>query len=488
MATLRRSLSALLTLAALLGAVALVYVLTRCGPPPAGGVAQAPEATPEGYAAPEGPATAPSEEGYPAPADDPAPTPEPEAPAPYPPPATMPPVSPEPTPIPWTTPTPWWNWPTPERPGGPTPTALPVRGPADSARGSIWSFVETDGDRALEGLHTGSEAAVERSDLLSLEIADWFWHPAGPRLPVQEKHLASPGGRYLTLFRGNFESDLIYIIDSHSGEARRLETMFDFALPSGETRYVQTFFGAWHPDERHIYLCDKEYGGVFLVDIYGEEPRQYISESLAHGGIAISPDGQQIAYAALPLAQSTYTLWVANADGSQARSVLESETWITPVAWSPDGEQLLFLHGVGLTLMDRDGTNIRPLEAHHTGQWGLPLPQWSPDGALILTTEELSSPTSEEESDPERVAVYAHASTFVVDVASGGKRPLVGEGRVGDVYATWSPDGRYVAYLSRESGAVEVWIVPREGGAPRQVTDTGQRHGPPVWVSTETED
>jgi Tol biopolymer transport system component len=49
-----------------------------------------------------------------------------------------------------------------------------------------------------------------------------------------------------------------------------------------------------------------------------------------------------------------------------------------------------------------------------------------------------------------------------------------------EVYARLSPNGRYVAYVSDESGRREVYVQPFPGGGPRTVVST-QGGGAPVW-------
>ena len=47
--------------------------------------------------------------------------------------------------------------------------------------------------------------------------------------------------------------------------------------------------------------------------------------------------------------------------------------------------------------------------------------------------------------------------------------------------ATWSPDGKEIAFTSNISGRMNVWVVPAEGGWPRQLTVSEQRQESPVW-------
>ncbi|HKY42636.1 MAG TPA: protein kinase [Pyrinomonadaceae bacterium] len=57
----------------------------------------------------------------------------------------------------------------------------------------------------------------------------------------------------------------------------------------------------------------------------------------------------------------------------------------------------------------------------------------------------------------------------------GGELQLTSDGQQ-NFQPSWSPDGQRIAYHSRKRGGV--WIVPALGGAPKQVTEDGAR---PVW-------
>src|SRR6266436_4552398 len=47
--------------------------------------------------------------------------------------------------------------------------------------------------------------------------------------------------------------------------------------------------------------------------------------------------------------------------------------------------------------------------------------------------------------------------------------------------ATWSPDGKSIAFISNMSGRNNLWLVPSEGGWPVQLTVSDQRQAAPAW-------
>ncbi|HEX2253467.1 MAG TPA: S41 family peptidase [Thermoanaerobaculia bacterium] len=83
----------------------------------------------------------------------------------------------------------------------------------------------------------------------------------------------------------------------------------------------------------------------------------------------------------------------------------------------------------------------------------------------------------------ERAVVVARGDVFTVPVEHGSVRNLTRSSGAHDKWAAWSPDGRWIAYLSDADGEEEVWIVAQDGsGEPRQLTDGGTmfRYAP-VW-------
>jgi tricorn protease len=73
-----------------------------------------------------------------------------------------------------------------------------------------------------------------------------------------------------------------------------------------------------------------------------------------------------------------------------------------------------------------------------------------------------------------RALFTARGEVFSVPAEKGEIRNLTQSQGVREVSATWSPDGRWIAYLSDRSGEYEVWLRPADGsGEERRVTTDG---------------
>ena len=81
-----------------------------------------------------------------------------------------------------------------------------------------------------------------------------------------------------------------------------------------------------------------------------------------------------------------------------------------------------------------------------------------------------------------RVLITARGDVFSVPAKDGPVRNLTRTPKIREIDATWSPDGKQLAYLSDASGEYEIWMRPVGGGDARRVTNDGAIwRFPPVW-------
>jgi dipeptidyl aminopeptidase/acylaminoacyl peptidase len=98
-------------------------------------------------------------------------------------------------------------------------------------------------------------------------------------------------------------------------------------------------------------------------------------------------------------------------------------------------------------------------------------PQLSPDVQWVAYT--VNATSLKEDKTEERI--------WMVPFAGGEAIPLTAEG-VSSSHPRWSPDGKYLAFLSaRHEGKTQVWLLNRTGGEAQQLTDTPQAVDNFVW-------
>ena len=123
-------------------------------------------------------------------------------------------------------------------------------------------------------------------------------------------------------------------------------TVWSLPLPAGVARRVLdpevNDFG-FFPDGRLLYAVGSD---VFVAEKDGSNPRRM--DALSKLGVApnVSPDGKRLIFVTRDPVGESWTIHVANSDGSGLRTVLQSgeglPAVVTYVCWSGDGKHILF--------------------------------------------------------------------------------------------------------------------------------------------------
>ncbi len=165
----------------------------------------------------------------------------------------------------------------------------------------------------------------------------------------------------------------------------------------------------------------------------------------------LSPDGRRIAFRS---PAPNCDIWIYDLErGTSTRLTLEGDNH--GVVWTPDGKGIAFARanlprgipsgGVSVDLLEGfvGGPTVKPLATHQPGD---PLPtSISPDGRLLLCGTSGADTVGDIE---------------VLDLGAKPERRVVVRSPFDESQAVFSPDGRYIAYVSGESGRLEVYVQP----------------------------
>ena len=327
----------------------------------------------------------------------------------------------------------------------------------------------------------------------------------------------SPDGRWIA-FTGEYDGNLdVYVIPAEGGEPRRLtfHPTRDLVLD-------------WSPDGKDVLFRSDRIsapGGItrlFLVPPEGGPARAL---PVPRGDLtSFSPDGSRIAYLetsqefrtwkryrggwSLPIAiydlkKNTYEE-LPKTPGMDLFPMWHSDT----IYFISDRDGVMNLFSYGLRTRE-----TRKLTDH--AEYDIKWPSLGPDSIVyenggLLFEYDLSSGKTRNipiqvhaenlRARPEfkavarnierssispsgaRAVVSARGNIFTVPAEKGAARNLTDSSEVHDLNPAWSPDGKWIAYLSDRTGEYEIYVRPQLGGPETRITADGgvYRYGP-VW-------
>ena len=340
----------------------------------------------------------------------------------------------------------------------------------------------------------------------------------------------SPDGKWIAFtaqYDGNFN---VYVMPATGGEPRQLTFLPDIQ-PMPERMGPNNEVITWTPDSQNIVFLSRQntfndwFGRLFTVPVTGGLPVQLPVDK---GGLtSYSPDGKSIAYNRIfrnfrtwkrytgGMAQSiwiydfsanhvekitdydganTYPMWHGNtiyfgsdrgADhrinlfaydltSKQTRQVTHFTDY--DVDWpSLGGDAIAFENAGYLYLFDTATEQSRKLTVYLPGDFTLAQTQWA-NVAKLVTDFDISP-------DGNRAALAARGDVFTVPAKRGSNRNLTPTSASRQHGVAWSPDGKWIAYISDASGEEELYIAPQDGLGPAQRITTGSKGFlfPPLW-------
>jgi Tol biopolymer transport system component len=182
--------------------------------------------------------------------------------------------------------------------------------------------------------------------------------------------------------------------------------------------------------------------------------------------VRISPDGRKVAVSVRePDRGQNLDVWVLDASSGTGTRITSERTDEFEAAWFPGGERLVYVSDrFGFyDLFARPAIGGRETILARSNHDKV-APTVSPDGAKLL----VSVPEGDR-----------YARVLIPLPGQGDTRPLSDDSRFSEEHAEISPDGRWSAFDSNESGRREVYVQPLPQGPKHQVSMGGGRM--PVW-------
>jgi TolB protein len=217
----------------------------------------------------------------------------------------------------------------------------------------------------------------------------------------------------------------------------------------------------------------------FRMDLDGRNKHDLTKNSKEFAyGFSASPDGRRIAY------HKSYKVYIANADGTDAREVATSRPFNFAPQWSPDGKLLLFVAGEHYNchpyIVTAEGVGLRKL-ADRAGYRGVvefldvpdfhggssDIPAWSADSRSIFFTAQVGT------------GVELFRTTL------DGQSERLTQAPEGSLtyHPTPSRDGRWLAYGSKRDGIRQLFVMDLSDRSERRLTSLSKGHAAmwPHW-------
>ena len=340
----------------------------------------------------------------------------------------------------------------------------------DASRGETshwWPFALPDG---IHFLYFVRSIHDDRRGMYLGRIDQPAGH-AGERL-----FFSDSGASYLPI-AGSDEAELVYIANGRV-ESRRFNNSsltaaaqartVDF-LPAERTVRDPILVSASNGVLAYSKTIIPAGNRLVSVDLDGRNLKHW-NTSVAHHTPRISPDGKLIARSYIDESWSQPDFWIQDLQRGTVYPIVRTlEPDMTPV-WSPDGRYLAFVTGhlpyrhghQKLNIAAADGTGIaRSMDC--PGDYCEPS-DWKSDGSTFL------------------LSVLDGRNWNIWTVPADGKesaKPLL-TAEFNEKDPRYSPDGRWIAYVSDEAGHPEVLVHAATGPA-RRFTISGEGGVQPTW-------
>lgn len=265
-------------------------------------------------------------------------------------------------------------------------------------------------------------------------------------------------------FRFNAEGWLydMYMLDLASGKLKNVT-----AIERVSFHNSGLFFWPNDPSKLGFQALINGNSQPFRMDRDGRNKHDLTKESKEFAyGFQASPDGKRIAY------QKSYQVYVADADGSNARHIKTGHPFNFSPQWSPNGSWLLFLAGEHYNchphVVRADETGLRKV-ADRLGYKGVvafldvpdfhggssDVPVWSVDGRSIFYTGQIGR------------------NVELFRATLDGKNERLTDSPAGSLHyhPQPSPDRQWLAFGSLRDGVRQLYVMRLADGREMRITD-----------------
>ncbi len=227
-------------------------------------------------------------------------------------------------------------------------------------------------------------------------------------------------------------------------------------------------------------------GDIYTMPVKGGEATALMTDIAWQMQPRFSPDGKYIAFTSDE--DGGDNIWIMKADGSDAKAVTtETFRLLNSPAWSPDGNYLVGRKhytgtrslGAGEVWMyHKSGGNGVMLTKRPNEQKDLGEPAFSHDGKYVYFSQDATPGKTFHYSKDSEKGIYKIKR---LELETGDIKVIV-SGKGGAIRPTLSPDGKYLAYISRDDFQSNLYLYDLKSGAETKIYDGLERDMQETWA------
>lgn len=328
----------------------------------------------------------------------------------------------------------------------------------------------------------------------------------------------SPDGKYIA-FTGQYDGNTeVFVIPVEGGEPRRLTYTATLGRDDlGDRMGPNNIVIGWTPDSKHVLYRSRRYtfndftGQLFTVPVEGGMSEEL---PLKNGGFAsYSPDGKKLAYNYI---MREFRAWKRYQGGmaddirvfdfatKKSERITDNVRQDIIPMWSSDGNTIYYISDRGdvMNLYAYDVNTKEDKQLTFYKEYDIKFPaigdkrivyeqggyiyahdlQTGKDNKITIRIDndqvysrpkltDVSGQITTVATSPggERVVVAAHGDIFSLPAKTGITYNLTNSSDANDMQAGWSPDGKYISYVSDKDGEFNIYLRDAVTGKERKL-------------------